>query len=423
MREKMEFLVSLSVPVAWRRQYCGVFQAKHNNVVYYFIDNQYYFKRGGLYGHYDDAERFAFFARAVIEMIPYIGFKPDIIHCNDWQSALTPVFYNLFYANRDGFQGIKTVFTIHNIQYQGRYGTELINDVIGIPADAAHIVRYDNDVNFMKGAIECADKITTVSPSYAQEILDPWYSHGLDRVLRDKSWKLEGILNGIDMDDNNPATDQNLAANYSADDLSGKARDKEELQQIFNLEVNPNIPIIGMVTRLVSHKGLDLVKAVLGELLEYFNLQFVLLGSGDWQYEKFFGEMAGRYPNKFGLRIGFVPSLSKKIYAGTDIFLMPSKSEPCGLSQMIALRYGSIPIVRGTGGLKDTITDSGDDHGNGFVFWNYNAHEMKYSIERALKGFENHDGWATLTKRAMMCDNSWGASANQYIRMYKSLLK
>ena len=423
MKDKLEFITSFSVPVAWRRQYCGVFQAKIDNVIYYLLDNQYYFKRQGLYGHYDDAERFAFFSRAVIEMIPYIDFKPDIIHCNDWQSALTPVFYNLFYANREGFQGIKTVFTIHNIQYQGKYGTELLEDVIGIPNDAVHVLMYDGDVNFMKGAIECADQITTVSPSYAQEILDPWYSHGLDGILRDRSWKLMGILNGIDTVYNDPNTDKDIYANYNSEDLSGKAYNKSELQKEFNLPVEPDVPLIGMVSRLVSHKGLDLVKSILGEILEYFNVQFVVLGSGDWQYEKFFQEMAERYPHKLGLRIGFIPSLSKKVYAGSDMFLMPSKSEPCGLSQMIALRYGSIPIVRATGGLKDSISDSGDEHGNGFVFINYNAHEMKYAIERAINGYKNKDGWKILTKRSMESDNSWGASANQYIKMYKNLLK
>lgn len=422
LKDNMEFLTSFSVPVAWRRQYCGVFQAKHEGVVYYLLDNQYYFKRGTIYGHYDDAERFAFFSRALLEMLPKIGFKPDIIHCNDWQTALAPVYYHLFYSNLEGYENIKTVFTIHNIQYQGKYGMELLTDVLGIPNDAASLVKYDKCVNFMKGAIECADKVTTVSPSYAQEILDPWYSHGLDNILRERSWKLEGILNGIDVKRNDPMNDPDIFARYNADNIEGKAVNKEELQKLLYLPVRPDVPLIGMVTRLVSHKGLDLVKTVFEELMQYFDLQFVLLGSGDWQYEKFFKEVAEKYPDKFQLRLGFVPDLAKKIYAGTDMFLMPSQSEPCGLSQMLALRYGSIPIVRATGGLKDSIQDSGDGEGNGFVFQNYNAHEMKAAIERALMGYQNQEGWKILVDRALRCDNSWGLSANKYIRMYKQLL-
>ena len=423
LKDKMQFLTSISVPVAWRRQYCGIFEAKSDGVIYYLLDNQYYFKRDGIYGYYDDAERFAFFSRAVLEMLPHIGFKPDIIHCNDWQSALTPLYYSTMYANREGYENIKTVFTIHNIQYQGTYGKELISEVLGLRDDDIGLIEYDGDVNFMKGAIETANRVTTVSPSYANEILDPWYAHGLDPILRDRSFKLSGILNGIDVDNYNPETDKDIFANYSAEDFKNKAVNKQELQKLMGLPQRKDVPIIGMVSRLVGHKGLDLCKAVLDELLATSDVQMVVLGSGEWQYEEFFKQLAAKYPDKFAVYIGFVPPLSRKIYAGADLFLMPSKSEPCGLSQMIALRYGTIPIVRETGGLRDSIQDSGDGEGNGFTFANYNAHEMLYTIRRALEGYAQPEGWNILVKRAMECDNSWGKSANEYIKLYKALLK
>lgn len=422
LKDTMKFITHISVPVAWRRQYCGIFEAKYNGVIYYLIDNQYYFKRDTIYGHYDDAERFAFFSRAVLEIIPYIDFKPDIIHCNDWQTALTPVYYSAMYANSPGYENIKTIFTIHNIQYQGVYGKELLEDVLGIPADKASLLEYDGCINFMKGAIECADKVTTVSPSYADEILDPWYSHGLDSILNERRYKLSGILNGIDTVGYDPATDKCIKANFFADDISGKKIDKEELQKEMGLPVKPGVPVIGMVTRLVSHKGLDLVKGILDELLATSEMQLVVLGSGDYEYESYFRWIAEKYPDKVGLRIGFVPELARKIYAGADMFLMPSKSEPCGLSQMVALRYGTVPIVRETGGLRDSITDCGDGKGNGFTFKSYNAHDMLDAIRRALTLYYNGD-WNELVLRALNCDFSWGRSANAYIRLYKETLK
>ncbi len=424
LKDKMTFITNISVPVAWRRQYCGIFQAKHEGVIYYFIDNQYYFKRDTIYGHYDDAERFTFFARAVLEILPVIDFKPDIIHCNDWQSALTPVFYTTFYSKDPWYQGIKTVFTIHNIQYQGTYGLELVNDVIGLNPEDTSILEYDGDVNFMKGAIECANKVTTVSPSYANEILDPWYSHGLDTILRDRQWKLQGILNGIDVINYDPEKDKNIVQNYTVKDVKdGKAANKRDLQAAMNLPQSPETPIIGIVTRLVSHKGLDLIKGILDELLYTTDVQIAVLGSGDWQYENFFKEMAAKYPDKVGLTLGFVPALARKIYAGADLFLMPSKSEPCGLSQMVALRYGTVPIVRETGGLRDSISDSGDGQGNGFTFKTYNAHDMLGAIRRGLDAYANKEYWDALVVRAMECDCSWGKSANEYIKMYKEILK
>ena len=423
MRDNMKFLTSLSVPVAWRRQYCGVFEAKVDGVIYYLLDNQYYFKRQGMYGHYDDAERFAFFSRAVLEMLPHIGFKPDVLHANDWQSALVPLFYSIFYATREGYEGIKTVLTIHNIQYQGKYGMELVEDVLGIPPEHRSLVEYDGCCNFMKAGIETADRVTTVSPTYAQEILDPWFSWGLDPILNARSWKLHGILNGIDTDGYNPETDPNVYENYTVETVeAGKAANKKALQERLCLPVRPDVPLIGMVTRLTSHKGLDLVKYIVDDLLQR-DVQMVVLGSGEWVYENFFREVQNRYPDKFNYCVGFIPELARKIYAGVDIFLMPSKSEPCGLAQMVAARYGTLPVVRETGGLKDSIIDCGNEGGFGFTFKTYNADDMLAAIDRALGAYANKPDLKLLRERCMTEDFTWGRSANTYIRMYKEMLK
>ncbi len=422
MRASMKFITSIMVPVSWRRQYCGIFEAKAGGVVYYLIDNEYYFKRNGFYGHYDDGERFAFFSRAVLEILPYIDFKPDIIHCNDWQTALVPVYYSTLYANREGYTGIKTVFTIHNIQYQGKYGRDILGDVFGLGEEHASLLHFGDCVNLMKGAIECANKVTTVSNTYAGEILDPWFSHGLDPILKDRSYKLSGILNGIDVKNYDPETDKDIPYNYNAKDFSNKAKNKAALQEIFGLPVRDEVPVMGIVSRLVSHKGLDLIKRIMWELLNLTDMQLVVLGSGDWEYESFFKELAAAFPEKVGLRLGFIPDMARKIYAGSDLFLMPSKSEPCGLSQMVALRYGSIPIVRETGGLKDTITDSGDGKGNGFTFKTYDAYDMLDAIGRALAAYADREGWQKLVERALKCDNSWGKSAKEYIKLYESVL-
>ncbi len=422
LKANMNFITSITVPVSWRRQYCGIFEARYNGIVYYLLDNQYYFKRQGLYGHYDDAERFAFFSRAVLEIIPHIDYTPDIIHCNDWQTAMVPVYLNMFYEHDERYKKIKTVFTIHNIQYQGRYGYELIGDVLGLPSEKSGTVIYDGGVNLMKGAIVTADKITTVSPTYAKEILDPYYAHGLDRILKDYEDKLCGIVNGIDTIVYDPAVDEAIFENYSAEDFSPKAVNKAELQKYMGLTQNENTALIGMVTRLVKHKGLDLVKCAFEELCKA-DVQFVILGSGEWEYETFFYEMSQKYPDKVALKLGFVPDLARKIYAGADIFLMPSQSEPCGLAQMIALRYGTIPVVRETGGLNDTIKDIGDGSGNGFTFANYDAKDMENTLWRAIDGFKDKNGWSILVKRAMECDNSWNSSAGAYIGLYKEIVR
>lgn len=420
-KKKLAYVTNFMVPLGWRNQYCGLFELKNQGVTYYFLDNEYYFKRTGLYGYYDDGERFAFFSRAILETLFYIEFSPDIIHCNDWQTALTPVYLNLYYRHLEKFAAIKTIFTIHNIQYQGKYGTEILEETIGINRADAHILEYGGCVNYMKGAIEMADKVTTVSPTYAQEILDPWYGDRLDSLLIQKQYKLCGILNGIDTKVYDPATDPNLAKNYDIKTVeAGKKICKQDLRRIFAL-ADDDCPMIGMVTRLVNHKGLDLVRHV-AESLVQSGFQFVLLGNGDCEYENFFSSLAAKYPNMVGVKIGFVPELARKIYAGADIFLMPSKSEPCGLAQMVALRYGTVPIVRETGGLKDTIQDSGDGKGNGFTFANYNAYEMETACQRAKLGYEMPKGWAQLVQRDMACDNSWGASARSYIGLYKEVV-
>ncbi len=422
LRDTMKFLTSFSVPVAWRRQYCGVFEAKYDGVIYYLLDNQYYFKRNGLYGHYDDAERFAFFSRAVLEMLKHIDFKPDVLHANDWQCALVPVYHSLFYAQSEPYSKMRTVYTIHNIQYQGKYGMEILEDVFGLPSDMRNIVEYDGYINLMKAGIETADRVTTVSPTYAEELKDPWFAHGLDPILRLREWKMTGILNGIDTVHNDPATDPALFAPYSAEDIGGKAENKRALQERLGLPVRADVPLLGMVSRLASHKGFDLVKDIAEELLQE-DVQMVVLGSGEWTYETFFRELQEQHPDNFCFCSGFVPELAQKIYAGADLFLMPSQSEPCGLSQMLACRYGTPPIVRETGGLKDSIRDCGDGEGNGFAFAAYNADDMLATIRRALALYRDGDAWRALVGRAMASDFSWGRSANEYIRLYKALLK
>ncbi len=419
MREKMTYLTNFTVDVAWRKQYCGVFTATVNGVIYYFLDNEYYFARQGLYGFYDDAERFVFFSRALLEMLKYIDFKPNVINANDWQTALVPVYYDIFYRYQQGYEDIKTVFTIHNIQYQGKYGLELLNEVIGIPLYYTDLLEYDGCVNFMKAAIEVADKVTTVSPSYAWEILDPWYAHGLNRILSGKQYKLCGFLNGIDTDFYNPETDKDIYENYSVKDKAGKAICKEKLLEEMGLAPGKE-PVIGIVSRFVSHKGIDLIKYVFEDMLN-LGFKFVIVGSGEKIYEDFFNEMHARYPDRVGVTIGFRPDLARKIYSGADMFLMPSQSEPCGLAQLVALRYGTIPIVRETGGLRDTVTDAGGKGGNGFTFKTYNAHDMLDAVARSKEYYDRRMQWGKLVSHALRLDYSWCNSAKLYIGLYSDI--
>ncbi|HNX64729.1 MAG TPA: glycogen synthase [Oscillospiraceae bacterium] len=419
LRQTMTFITNFTVDVAWRKQYCGVFTAVANGVTYYLLDNEYYFGRDGLYGFYDDAERFVFLSRAILEMLRYIDFKPQVINSNDWQTALVPVYYDIFYRYQPGFEDIQTVFTIHNIQYQGKYGLELINELLGIPMYHSSLIEYDGCINLMKGAIETADKVTTVSPSYAWEILDPWYSHGLDRVLVSKQYKLCGFLNGIDTIGYNPETDPLIPANFSSADKKGKAVCKKALLEELGLQEG-NEPVIGVVTRFVSHKGIDLIKFVFEDILN-LGYKFAILGSGEKIYEDFFREMSYRYPDKVSVTIGFIPELARKIYAGCDMFLMPSQSEPCGLAQMVSCRYGTIPIIRETGGLRDSITDAGEKNGNGFTFKTYNAHDMLDACKRAKEYYDKRMQWGKLVSHAMRVDFSWNKSAQLYIGLYREL--
>lgn len=419
MRSEMIFINNITVDVSWRKQYCGIFKSVVDGVDYYFIDNEYYFARDGLYGFYDDCERFVFFDRAVLEMLRYIDFKPDIIHCHDWQTALIPVYYSIYYKYQQGFDSIKTVFTVHNIEYQGRYGREVFNDIMGIPQYNVNLLEYDGYINMMKGAFETADYITTVSPSYAWEILDPWYAHSLDRILVTKQYKLKGILNGIDYDLYNPQNDRLIESSFSADDISGKVSCKKALLSELGLS-DGDEAVIGMVTRFVSHKGIDLIRCVFEEIVG-MGMKFVILGSGEKIYEDFFREMSARYPDRVSLTLGFVPELSHKIYAGADMFLMPSQSEPCGLAQMISMRYGTIPVVRETGGLRDSVHDNGGVNGNGFTFKTYNANDMMNAVKRAKNDYDNKPVWNELVSRAMKFDYSWSVSADIYVNLYNDI--
>lgn len=423
-REKLEFICHINVPLAWRNQYCGLFKLTHRGTVYYFIDNEYYFKRPNLYGYYDDGERFAFLSRAVVELIPHLGFKPDVLHCHDWQTALVPIYYKLFYMYREGYGGIRTVFTIHNIEYQGKYSRSIIEDVFGIPDREYMSIEHRGCINLMKGAIDYSDAVSTVSPTYSREIMDPYYAHGLENVLLKNSYKLRGILNGIDVDTYNPRTQKALFCNYDENNLAGKARGKAELQKMLNLPVSADTPVIAVMSRLVGHKGLDLIRFAMNEILRK-NVQVVLLGKGDPEYENYFMHVQKMYNQKFSAVIAFNRDLSHKIYAGADIFLMPSKSEPCGLSQMMACRYGTIPVVRETGGLVDSIVDCyNGDMGNGFRFARYDAADMMGAIDRAVGLYCDYkDKWAGLVRRAMTTDFTWKSSAGEYMKFYDALLQ
>lgn len=422
-RKTMKRIASFYVPLGWRNQYCGVFEAHFKGVTYYFLDNEYYFKReGNIYGYFDDAERFAFFSKAVVEMLQYIDFAPQIIHSNDWQSAMVPVYLNMFYRQIDKYRSIKTVFTIHNIQYQGKYGMEILSDVLGLPQQAAPLMNYEGKLNMMKAAIECSDKISTVSPTYAKEILDPWYAHGMDRMLNTCKHKLIGILNGIDTESYNPGVDPALYQVYDAKTIDKKSVNKVELQKSVGLQQDPDKMLVGVVSRFVAHKGIDLIQYIFDEIMQR-ELQVVVLGSGDYLFENFFLEMQTKYPGKTAVKIGFIPELARRIYAGADAFLMPSKSEPCGLAQMVAMRYGTLPIVRETGGLKDSVTDMGESlNGNGFTFQSYNAHDMLGAIDRTAGLYYNRPMWKKAVKKAMGEDFSWDKSAKQYVLVYQQLL-
>lgn len=420
-RSKFKYIGNIFVPLAWRNQYCGIFSYESDGVTFYFIDNEYYFKRPGCYGYYDDGERFAFFCRSVLEIMPFLNFYPDIMHCHDWQAALASIYLKTIYCFRPEYQFVRSFFTIHNIEYQGQYSLDILEDLFGISNTWRYLLEYNKCINLMKAAIECSEKFSTVSPRYAQEIKDPFYAHKLDPIIRRNEFKLVGILNGIDTDSYNSETDKAIFANYSADDIEPKKRCKEELQKMFNLPVKPDTPMIAIISRLVAHKGLDLVRTVIEEVLRQ-DVQVVILGKGDSAYENYFSDLARKYVGKLVTVIAFNPDLSRKIYSGADLFLMPSKSEPCGLSQMIASRYGTVPIVRETGGLYDSIKPVGNG-GNGFTFANYNAYDMLYVIREAINCYHNKEFWPQLVKRVMQVDFSWQRSAKEYEKVYGEMLK
>ena len=417
-RDKFTYLGNLYVHLAWRNQYCGIFSYEKDGVIFYFLDNEFYFKRPGCYGYFDDGERFAFFSRAVLEIMPFLNFYPEVMHCHDWQAALAAIYLKTNYCFRQEYQFIRSLFTIHNIEYQGQYSLDILSTLFDIYGKYQYLVEYNNCINLMKGAIEVSERFSTVSPTYAEEIKNPYYAHGLDPIIRNNQFKLRGILNGIDDKGYNPQLDSHLFANYSADDMSGKAICKSELQKMLNLPVKPNTPIISMISRLVAHKGLDLVTNVIEEILQD-DIQLVILGTGDYQYESYFKDLARRYPDKVSANIVFNGDLSRKIYSGSDIFLMPSKSEPCGLSQMIACRYATIPVVRETGGLYDSIKPLY----NGYTFTNYNAHDMMYVIREAIYDYRNKEVWQKLMYNAATCDFSWKKSAGEYEALYMEMLK
>ena len=426
-REQMTFLKYFNVTLAWRQVYCGVFQLEREGVTYWFIDNEYYFKRWQMYGHFDDCERFAYFSRAIIETPGQLDWAPDIIHCNDWQTALVPVYLLEEKYRIPQLGGARTVFTIHNIEYQGRYGDQVLQDVIGLDKSYFNegMLAFHGDVNLMKGAIMASNFVTTVSPTYAQELRTPFYAHGLDGVINQQSFKLEGILNGIDTALYDPATHTGLAANFTAKaPVKGKAACKQALQQAVGLQERPDVPIIACISRLVGHKGFSLVTDALQDIMG-MDVQMVVLGTGDWQYEEAFRHAQGQYPGRFAAQITYSAPLSIMIYAGADLFLMPSISEPCGLSQMIAMRFGTIPVVRETGGLKDTVTpyNKFEGTGRGFTFANISAGDMTWVLREAVDlYYNNKKAWRGLQKESMTADFSWAHSAQQYLDIYQRIL-
>lgn len=425
-RNNMEHIYDGEINVSWRKKYLGIDRYDYKDVPFYFIDNQEYFYREGYYGYPDDVERFTFFCRAVLEMLPHIDFWPDVIHMNDWQTGLISVYLKLEHNEDVRYNKIKTVYTIHNLKYQGRFWKGYLPDVLGLDWKCFNNgdLEYFDDINFMKGAIVYSDKVTTVSRSYAKEIQDPYYGEGLEGMLQKRDADLSGIINGLDYEDYNPETDKYIFKNFDVHNaIAIKGDNKEQLQKKLGLPVNRKIPMIGMVTRLVEAKGLDLVTRILDELLEYENVQFVILGTGDRQYEDWFKGLVWRYPKKVSANIFFNNELAHQIYAASDLFLMPSQYEPCGIGQLIALRYGTVPIVRATGGLKDTVEayNNYTKTGNGFSFNNYNAHELLFSIKRAIDGIADDRKHIHLVENAMTADYSWEESAKQYKELYNSL--
>lgn len=424
-KSQMEHFSDFYVSLGWRNEYCGLEKLEHDGVTYMFIDNERYFARDYPYGFFDDGERFAFFSKAITESLQHLpaGFECDILHCNDWQTALAPVFLREFYQGLPLYDRVKTVFSIHNVAFQGQFSDTVMEDILGvahIPAAASQLRCDACSINYMLGALRYADAITTVSPTYANEIQTPEFGEGLDGVLRERSYALQGILNGIDVAGFDPATDKRIAANYTVDDRSGKAVCKAKLQEELGLEVRDDRPLMVMVTRLTRQKGMDLVMYALDRILAG-GVQVAVLGTGDRDYEDGLRYFQDKYPGTMAARIEFDPALSQRMYAAADMFLMPSKFEPCGLSQIIAMRYGTLPIVRETGGLKDTVIPYNEftGEGTGFSFSNFNGDEMGDAVFRAARLFwDNRDAWNQLVTQAMSQDFSWTRSADKYLDLY-----
>lgn len=430
-KDRMDHLCDFYVPLGWRNEYCGLERLNHRGVDYLFIDNEHYFSRGYPYGFFDDGERFAFFSKAVVESLQHLphalnGFTCDVLHCNDWHTAMAPVFLREFYQASPLYQNVKTVFSIHNIAFQGQYSAKVLNDILGlahIPAAAFQLTCGPDAVNYMQGALNYTDSITTVSPTYAEEIKTAEFGEHLDGILRRRAPILQGIVNGIDTDGFDPATDSRIAQNFTVEDLSGKAVCKARLQEELGLEVRDDRPLMVMVTRLTRQKGMDLVTYALDRILSG-GVQVAVLGTGDTEYENALRYFEGKYPGTMAARIQFDPALSQRMYAGADLFLMPSLFEPCGLSQMIAMRYGTLPIVRETGGLKDTVIPYNcyTGEGTGFSFAHFNGDEMADAVFRAARLFwDDHAAFNGLVENAMRADFSWKRSAEAYIAVYHNL--
>ena len=417
-----ELITAFTVNLTWRQQYVGLFRlVREDGPKVYFLDNEYYFLRDGIYGFYDDGERFAYFCKAVLAAMRQLDFRPDILHCHDWQSALVPVYLDAEF--RADFPETKTIFTIHNVEYQGKAGPEFFNEVLGLEDYWRGVCSFDGCVNFMKAAVVRANLVTTVSETYAQELRYPYFAHGLSGILAARGEHLRGVTNGIDTGVYDPAADKALAKNYTAETFADKQVCKRALQKELGLEPS-DAPILSMVTRLAGHKGIDILCYVLRRLLER-EVQLVIVGTGEAKYEHALLSVANEYPGKFSMNLRFDPALASRVYAGSDIYLMPSKSEPCGLSQLIAMHYGTIPIVNATGGLKDTVLPFNPEtgEGRGYTFQSYNGDDFLGAIDRALGDYyENRAAWDQLAKNDMAVDFSWKQPAQKYMEMYKSVL-
>ncbi|MGG1678036.1 glycogen synthase GlgA [Neobacillus sp. NRS-1170] len=424
-KNEMKKVKEFTVQVGWRNQYCGIEELTHQGVTFYFVDNEYYFKREGLYGYYDDGERFAYFNRAVLEAIAELNFFPDVLHCHDWHTGMIPYLLRSEYYKRKGYGLIRTVFTIHNLQFQGIFPKEVLGDLLGMDYQSFHPdhLEFFGNVNFMKGALVAADTITTVSPTYKNEIQTVTYGEKLEGLLKARNEDLLGILNGIDDDFYNPANDPLIFQTYSVNNTEKKVINKREIQKLFGLSQSANTPLMVMISRLTKQKGLDLIKCVLKEILQE-DIQVIILGTGDYDIEEHLRQAARVYPEKLKVHTGFDEGLAHNLYAAADLFLMPSLFEPCGLGQLIAMKYGAIPIVRETGGLNDTVKswNESTEEGNGFSFRNFNAHDMLYTIRRALSFYHDREAWESLVKQAMEMDYSWAQSAFSYNQLYAELI-